>query len=85
MILQDIKVLEYINTSCKKFGYWVKIKDYRKIQGKRARKSFIQFIEINLGPIGKSWTYQRLDEGLYFIKFHNEKDLLFFLLKANRD
>lgn len=85
MNLNDLKILDYANTSCKRFNYWVKIKDYRKIDGQKARKSLIKFFESSIGPLGKTWNYHKLDYGIYLIKFNSEKDLLFFLLKAQRD
>jgi hypothetical protein len=85
MKLEDIKILNYKHTGAKKFGYWVNIRDYRKVNGNFARKTFINFLQQTLGPLGVRWQYQRYSHGEYVIKFNDEKDLLIFLLKANRD
>lgn len=85
MTLDDIKIISYNRTSAKRFGYWVRIRDYRSINGKPARKSLIKFLEHSLGPLGNRWHYSRYENGIYEIKFDDERDLLFFLLKAKRD
>lgn len=85
MKLEDIKIVNYRHTGARRFGYWVNIRDYRKVDGVYARKTFVKFLENTLGPLGLKWQYQRYDQGNYVIKFNDEKDLLIFLLKANRD
>lgn len=85
MNLQDIKVIKYVRTESKKFNFWVEIKDYSNLSGKRARKNMIKFFEAGLGPLGKKWEYSCYDHGSFVIKFDNEKDLLLFLLKAKNN
>ena len=85
MTLNDIKIISYNQTTAKRFGYWVRIKDYRKLEGRAARKGFIKFLESSLGPLGERWQYTRYTNGNYEIKFNDERDLLIFLLRAQRD
>ena len=82
MTLDDIKIISYNHTSARRFGYWVRIRDYRQVSGKYARKTLIKFLEASLGPLGERWHYANYDNGIYEIKFNNEQDLLIFLLKA---
>jgi hypothetical protein len=85
MTLDDIKIISYNRTTAKRFGYWVRIKDYRKLDNRMARKGFIRFIESSLGPLGERWQYTKYNNGTFEIKFDDERDLLIFLLKAKRD
>lgn len=85
MTLDDIKIISYSNTASKRFSYWVRIRDYRQVDGRYARKSLIKFLESGIGPLGVNWQYSKYDSGLYEIKFNNESDLLIFLLKAKKD
>lgn len=82
MTLDDIKIIAYNQTSARRFGYWVRIRDYRQVSGKYARKTFIKFLEQSIGPLGERWNYTRYENGMYEIKFDDERDLLIFLLKA---
>lgn len=82
MTLDDIKLISYNRTSARRFGYWVRIKDYRQLKGKAAKKDLINFLESSLGPLGEKWHYSKYNDGTYEIKFDNEHDLLIFLLKA---
>jgi hypothetical protein len=82
MNLDDIKIIAYNHTSARRFGYWVRIRDYRSVTGKKAKKSLVKFLEDSLGPLGQRWQYTRYENGMYEIKFDNEHDLLIFLLKA---
>lgn len=85
MTLDDIKIISYNQTTARRFGYWVRIKDYRKLEGRAARKGFIRFLESSLGPLGERWHYTKYSNSTYEIKFDDERDLLIFLLKARRD
>lgn len=82
MTLDDIKIISYNQTTAKRFGYWVRIRDYRPVKGRSARQSLIRFLESSLGPLGEKWQYTRYENGMYEIKFNDERDLLIFLLKA---
>lgn len=84
MNIEDIKIVRYVHTQTKKFNFWVEIKDYSKAHGKTARKNLIKFFEQGLGPLGEKWQYACYDPGSFVIKFDNEKDLLLFLLKAQK-
>lgn len=87
MTLSDIKIVSYCNTSTKRFSYWVKIIDYKNhhLSNKQSRKSLIEFFELAIGPLGQKWQYSSYGNGIYQIKFNDEKDLLFFLLRAKKD
>ncbi len=85
MTLDDIKMINYNRTTAKRFGYWVRIKDYSKLEGRAARISLIKFLESSLGPLGERWQYTKYGSGMYEIKFNHEHDLLIFLLKAQKD
>lgn len=82
MNLDDIKIIAYNRTAARRFGYWVRIRDYRQTSGKRAKRGLIKFLEDSLGPLGERWQYARYENGMYEIKFDDERDLLIFLLKA---
>lgn len=85
MSLDDIRIIACTQTSAKRFGYWVRIKDYRRMAGSPARRSLVKFFESSIGPIGERWHYSKYHNGLYDIKFNDQQDLLIFLLKATRD
>jgi hypothetical protein len=85
MTLEDIKIVSYNRTTAKRFGYWVRIKDYRRLNGRMARLGLIRFLESTIGPLGERWQYTKYSSDLYEIKFNDEHDLLIFLLKAQRD
>jgi hypothetical protein len=82
----DIKVIRHKDTGAKRFGYWIFFKDTRGSQiysGKRGRKDLINFFENSFGTIGEKWSYQKLDIDKFIIKFDQEKDFIFFLLKSS--
>ena len=83
----NIKIVNYYSLNTTRFGHWVRINDYRygkDSEGRKGRKNFIKFLETFFGPIGQRWQYQKEDNHRYLIKFDQEKDLLFFLLKIKQ-
>lgn len=82
MTLNDIKIIGYKNLSVKRFGYWVEIKNYNRLEGKRGRKEILNFFESFLGPLGIKWQYMKNDDSTFVLKLNDEKDLLLLLLRA---
>lgn len=77
----DFLIINYNSITTKRFGHWVRIRTKKGYEGRRGRKTFINFFEALFGPIGDRWQYQKEDDYFYFLKFDQERDLLIFLLK----
>jgi hypothetical protein len=86
MISEKIRVEKYFNTGSKKYSFWIFMGSSEIASvTKKEKKEFIKFAELNLGPIGQKWHYQRLDSGRFILKLNSETDAVFFLLKFKRD
>lgn len=85
MTKDDIRVINYKSGVGKRYGHWVEFMDLRpdsKRLGRSGRLNFIRFLESYYGPIGDRWYYQKLHSNSGIIlKFNEEQDLLFFLLR----
>lgn len=80
----EFTVLEYKSLGTRKFAHWVKIKPNKHFLGKNGRKEFINFFSNILGPLGTKWEYLKEHNNFYILKFNEESNLLFFLLKYKR-
>lgn len=82
MSAESIRVEKFIKTNCKRYRYWLIFrKPCNSLTTKQDRKTFIDFIQNILGPIGNKWQYQKQDFGNFILKIDSEQDALFLLLK----
>lgn len=84
MITFEFIVLDYKSLGTRKFAHWVRIKPNRNFEGRAGRKQFITYFNSILGPLGEKWEYLREHNNFYILKFNEESNLLFFLLKYKR-
>jgi hypothetical protein len=81
---KEYQVLRYHSTKAKRFPFWLSVssQDYCN---RVARKTFIDFVEDNLGPLGERWQYQKISNTRFILKLCGEQDALLFLLKFKKD
>lgn len=78
----NIYVTKFFTTNCRRYKYWLEFRKHGNIlTTKQDRKTFIEFIQNILGPIGQKWQYQKQDFGNFILKIDSEQDALFLLLK----
>jgi hypothetical protein len=81
---KDYKVVRYHSTKAKKYSFWLTVSSIEYCD-RVARKTFIDFVENNLGPIGNRWQYQKISSTRFILKLCEEQDALLFLLKFKKD
>ena len=84
MIDGDYKVVRYHSTKAKRYAFWLTVSS-QEYQNRIARKTFIDFVETNLGPLGNRWQYQKVSSTRFILKLCEEQDALLFLLKFKKD
>jgi len=80
----EFTVLDYKPLGTRKFAHWVRIKPNKPFKGRSGRKEFITYFSGILGPLGEKWEYLKEHNNFYILKFNEESNLLFFLLKYKR-
>ena len=81
---KDYRVVRYHSTKAKKYSFWLTVSSIEHCD-RVARKTFIDFVENNLGPIGNRWQYQKISSTRFILKLCEEQDALLFLLKFKKD
>ena len=80
----EFTVVNYKSLGTRKFAHWVRIRPHRSFTGRQGRKEFITYFNSILGPLGTKWEYLKEHNDFYILKFNEESNLLFFLLKYKR-
>lgn len=80
----EFTVVNYKPLGTKRFAHWVRIKPNKSFTGRAGRKEFITYFNSILGPLGEKWEYLKEHNDFYILKFNEENNLLFFLLKYKR-
>jgi hypothetical protein len=76
----DVKIVWHKKVGCRRFGYWIGLRDDRRLSVRQRKRSSIKIIESVLGPLGLKWQYQLADDKI-ILKLDDERDFLFFILK----
>lgn len=84
MIEKDYRVVRYHSTKAKKYAFWLTMAT-TEYTNRVARKTFIDFVENSLGPLGDRWQYQKVSNTRFILKLSGEQDALLFLLKFKKD
>jgi hypothetical protein len=84
VIEKDYRVVRYHSTKAKKYSFWLTLSS-QQYTDRIARKTFIDFVENNLGPLGDRWQYQKVSPTRFILKLSGEQDALLFLLKFKKD
>ena len=84
MTNDSICIEKYLNVNSKNYNHWVFVKTNFNYVGKKNKKEFKTFCQTLFSDLGEKWQYQTIDSNRFIIKFKDESDMLFFMLRYYR-